>query len=344
MTGGPPTSPSFISVVVTCYNLERYIGEAIGSVLAQVDAGAVELIVVDDCSTDGSAREISAFGGVRLVRTERNCGVMLAMLTGVEAVSGDLVCFLDGDDVWEPGKLAAVRRCFDEDKTVALVTHDLVYIDSDGRPLDRRSLPAARIGVAAPNDRAALVRKGILELDDYVWLGSALCIRRSLSEWERFAAWVRSLPDPRNTYQDWPLAYWVAALVNVRMAYCDAPLFRYRLHGANHSGDSRTIERAARNFTRTRNTIAAMVKIAEMRVLDPRLQRIARQRRDFVQSQVDLYEGRSGTAFCGFALSIVYLAGRRSLAKEAMRFLTIAVLGRERFTRLLARRAAARLD
>lgn len=343
MTAGRPTLPSLISVVVTCYNLERYIGEAIGSVLAQVDAGAVEIIVVDDRSTDGSAQVIAEFDDVRIVRTERNCGVMLAMLAGVEAALGDLVCFLDGDDVWESGKLATVRRCFDENQTVALVTHDLIYIDSDGRPLDRRSLPAARVSVAAPKDRAALVRKGILELDDYVWLGSALCIRRSLSEWDQFVAWTHSLPDPRNTYQDWPLAYWVAALDGVAMAYTSAPLFRYRLHGANHSGDSRTVERAARNFTRTRNTTAAIVDIAEMRGLDPRLRRIAGQRFALTQAQVDLYDGRSAAALGGFARSIAYLAGRRLLAKEAMRFLAIAVLGRERFTRLLARWAAARL-
>ena len=329
-----------ISVVVTCYNLERYIGEAIRSVLAQVGPGPVEIIVVDDCSTDGSAHVIAGFDGVQLVRTERNSGVMLAMLVGVEAASGDLVCFLDGDDVWEHRKLAAVRRCFDEDHAIALVTHDLIYIDSDGRPLDRRSLPAARIGSRALADRAALVRKGILELDDYVWLGSALGIRRSLAEWDRFAAWVLALPDPRNTYQDWPLAYWVAALDSVLMGYADAPLFRYRLHGANHSGDSRTVERAARNFTRSRNTVAAMVDIAEMRCLDQRLRRIARQRLSFIQAQVDLYEGRTGAALHGFARSIAYLEERGLLSKELMRFVAIAMLGRERFTGLVARRAA----
>ena len=242
--------------------------------------------------------------------------------------------------MWEPTKLAAVRRAFDADRAVALVTHDLIYIDSHGVPLDRPSLPAARIGAAEPGERGRLVRKGILELDDYVWLGSALAVHRDLAQWDRFAAWARGLPDPRNTYQDWPLAYWVAAIDKIQLAYIDQPLFRYRLHGANHSGDSRTVERAARNFTRTRNTMAAIAGIAALRDLDVSLRRIARQRLALVQAQVDLYEGRTGAAMRGFVLSLGYLAKHRMVAKEAQRFLAIAVLGPRRFTQLVARRAS----
>lgn len=327
---------SAVSVVVTCFNLERYIGEAIGSVLAQVDSGAVEIIVVDDCSIDDSARVISGFAGVRLVQTERNSGVMLAMLAGVEAAANDRICFLDGDDLWEPGKLAAVQRCFDEGCAVGLVTHDLTFIDGEGLPIERRSLPAARIGAAKPSDRADLVRRGILELDDYVWLGSALCIRRSLAEWDEFAAWARALPDPRNTYQDWPLAFWVAARPGVLLDYVPSPLFRYRLHGANHSGDARTPEKAIRNFRRALNTVLAMADVATRQALPSAIRDTLASRIRFAEYLVAIHEGKRGTAAFGFVKSMRYLWQRKLLGKEAARFMALQLLGPRRFADLVA--------
>jgi glycosyltransferase involved in cell wall biosynthesis len=331
-----PTPPP-ISVVVTCYNLERYIGEAIESVLGQCDGEPFEIIVVDDCSTDRSAEIIRRFDRVTYVRTTGNGGVLLAMLAGMERAEHDIVCLLDGDDIWEPRKLAAARAAFESDPRLALATHDLQFIDADGRVLGRKSRPRQ---VLAPLDRTAAadcVRKGILEVQDYVWLGSAFSFRRSLARWDEFVQFARQLPDPRNCYQDWPLAYWIAALPDVHLGYVAEPLFRYRLHGDNHSADARTVERALRNFTRTYNTCEAMAAIADRRPLSRRLKRLSRQRVAFARAHVDLYAGRRLRALAGFFRTIPLALRDRLLAKEAARFAIGALLGAPALVRLSTR-------
>lgn len=325
-----------ISVVITCYNLEAFIGKAIESVLAQRDPGDVEIIAVDDCSTDRSAEIIQSFDAITYVRTPSNGGVLLAMLEGVARARNDIVCLLDGDDLWERDKLAATRAAFDHDSKLALATHDLRFVDGEGRVLHRRSRPGEILSPLDPGTAADRVRQGILELQDYVWLGSALSFRRSLARWEDFAEFARQLPDPRNCYQDWPLAYWIAALRDVHLSYVAEPLFRYRLHGQNHSGDTRTVQRALRNFTRTRNTREAIALIAERRDLPPQLKNIARQSVAIAAAQVDLYSGRRARAL-GHLAQGVPLAWRDGLlGKEMTRFAIGTLFGAAALIRLTA--------
>ncbi len=326
------------SVIVTCFNLERYIAPAIHSALDQDFAGEVEIIVVDDCSTDRSAEIIQAFEGVHYLRTERNCGVLLATLAGIEAARSDLVVFLDGDDLWEPGKLAAVVERFRQNPRIGFVTHDLWYADPSGERLDRPTRPQAEMGGVATGQVSEKLRSAILELGDYVWLGSAYAVRKSVGEVEAFAEWVRALPDPTNTYQDWPLAYWVASLPDVELDYIAEKLFRYRLHQLNYSGDSSTSDRMLRNLKRTRNTTQAMLEIARMRGLPTRITDIVEQRIRFWDYLIDLYAGRRGRAALGLLRNASQLVRRGLLLKELARYLAIQVIGARRFARLAARR------
>ncbi len=94
-----------VSVVIPAYNVSKYIGSAITSVLNQTRRD-VEIIVVDDCSTDDTARELEKFRDrIRIVRHETNQGAAAARNTGVNLCRGEIVAFLDGDDLWAPGKL-----------------------------------------------------------------------------------------------------------------------------------------------------------------------------------------------------------------------------------------------
>lgn len=320
------------SVVITCYNLERYIAASIRSVLDQEGGEDVEIIVVDDCSTDGSAAAIRAFPGVRYERTPTNSGVLLAMLQGIEAASHDIIFLLDGDDLWEPEKLRLCREAFAQDPALGLLTHDLSFIDGDDAPIARASRPAAVLGPVAPEARSEAVRHGILGLTDYIWLGSALGLRRSVIDGDGFAAWMRARPDPRNIYQDWPLAYWAAAQARVRLGYVDAKLFRYRLHGANHSGDSRSVDKALRNVRRTLNTSEAMHDIAIERGLAPRYRRLAARQVRFYRYLVGLYQDRRLAAAGGFVAALPYLVTQpRLFAKEAARLAMVGAMGMRRF-------------
>jgi len=102
--------PLKISVVVPLYNKAAYVVEALESVMAQTYE-AYEIIVVDDGSTDDSVNKIAAITGVsiRLIK-QANAGVSVARNTGIKAATGDIITFLDADDRYLPGFLAAIAQ------------------------------------------------------------------------------------------------------------------------------------------------------------------------------------------------------------------------------------------
>ena len=95
-----------ISVVIPVFNGERYLAEAVSSVLGQSPARRLEVLVVDDGSTDGSAAVARSFPSpVRLIEAEHG-GLGATRNRGVAAAQGAFLAFLDADDVWMPEKLA----------------------------------------------------------------------------------------------------------------------------------------------------------------------------------------------------------------------------------------------
>ncbi len=100
-----------VSVVIPSYNSARYLAQAVGSVRAQrrpVD----EIIVVDDCSGDDSAR-LAVTLGASCLSTGRNSGPARARNVGVGAARGDVIAFLDADDWWDPGHTEAIIGLLD---------------------------------------------------------------------------------------------------------------------------------------------------------------------------------------------------------------------------------------
>lgn len=108
------TTP-LLSVVIPTWNRARVVCEAIESALSQ-RAGKVEVIVVDDCSTDATvARVKKTFGSrVRVLSHSTRRGVGAARNAGVVLATGEFVAFLDSDDIWLSGKLDAELRVFAE--------------------------------------------------------------------------------------------------------------------------------------------------------------------------------------------------------------------------------------
>jgi Glycosyl transferase family 2 len=119
-----------ISVILTSFNYERYIGEAIASALEQ-DGGQTEVIVVDDGSSDGSRGVIESFGERVTAVFTTNRGQAAAQNTGYELSSGEGVIFLDADDVLLPSAVRSVTEAF-ADGSVAKVHWTLPVIDADG--------------------------------------------------------------------------------------------------------------------------------------------------------------------------------------------------------------------
>jgi len=112
-----------VSVIVPVFNGERFLAEALRSVLDQT-LPPDEIIVVDDGSTDGSAALAAQFAaqfpGVRVLQ-QPNRGVGAALNLGIRHARGDLLAFLDADDRWLPGKLAAQCAVLDAGATVDMV-------------------------------------------------------------------------------------------------------------------------------------------------------------------------------------------------------------------------------
>ena len=98
-------SSPLVSVVIPVYNGAQYLAEAIESVLAQ-DYRPVELIVVDDGSTDASGEIAQSYPQAHCIR-QTNQGVSAARNAGIAAVRGEFIAFLDADDIWTADKLTA---------------------------------------------------------------------------------------------------------------------------------------------------------------------------------------------------------------------------------------------
>ncbi len=101
MPGAPRPS---ISVVIPAFDAERFIAEAVTSSLEQ-DYAPREVIVADDASSDRTAEIAEGIEGVQVVRLPRNSGPAAARNAGVAAAGGELIAFLDADDMMLPGRL-----------------------------------------------------------------------------------------------------------------------------------------------------------------------------------------------------------------------------------------------
>jgi glycosyltransferase involved in cell wall biosynthesis len=114
-----------VSVIIPAYNAERFIAQSVRSATEQSYAD-IEVIVVDDGSRDDTARIASGYPGVHVLR-QANAGVSAARNAGVHASSGELVAFLDADDVWHADKIATqvalLEQYRDSDLTYTRVDH-----------------------------------------------------------------------------------------------------------------------------------------------------------------------------------------------------------------------------
>lgn len=112
-----------VSVVIPNHNYAAYVGDAVRSVHAQRDA-SVEVVVVDNGSTDDSLDVLRQFGDTIRVVVQSNLGQSGARNAGVLAARGEFVAFLDADDSWLPTKLERCLAAFDRDPTIDFVCHD----------------------------------------------------------------------------------------------------------------------------------------------------------------------------------------------------------------------------
>ncbi len=126
------TANALVSVVLPAYNAERYLRQCLDSVFAQTYR-PIEIIAVDDGSTDESPRIIRSYSAVNYMRQD-NRGPSAARNAGICAAKGKYIAFLDADDVWVPEKLAEQVPLLESNRGAGLVFADMRLVERDGDP------------------------------------------------------------------------------------------------------------------------------------------------------------------------------------------------------------------
>jgi glycosyltransferase involved in cell wall biosynthesis len=174
---------------MTVYNEERYVTSAVNSILAQ-DGVDLELIVVDDGSTDGSLAVLTAVQDprIRLV-AQSHAGIVAALNTGVALARGEYIARMDADDIALPGRLARQAAFLRAHSEVGLVGTACTRVDPAGRPLGDYRPPCDDYTL-----RRALVR------DNPFVHGTVMFRREAIeqaggyrrdSRWEDYDLWIR---------------------------------------------------------------------------------------------------------------------------------------------------------
>jgi glycosyltransferase involved in cell wall biosynthesis len=132
-----------ISVIIPCYNSARFLGETIESVLAQGYPN-LEIIAVDDGSTDGSAEIAAQFPSVSCIR-QCNAGVAAARNNGFLHSTGEYVVFLDHDDRLMPGALKSNLQCLLDEPDFAFSFGELQTINAAGAALTETECSTSRV-------------------------------------------------------------------------------------------------------------------------------------------------------------------------------------------------------
>jgi glycosyltransferase involved in cell wall biosynthesis len=207
-----------VSIFVQAYNTAAYVGECLASVLTQESRHAIEVLVIDDASTDGTTDVIAKFSDprLRLIRHERNTGAIATANEGYGLARGEFIARLDSDDRIRPQFVDRMVSALAENPRLGFAYGDVVTIDDVGRVTSTGGV-VRRSGPAVGNELFALL------LDNYIPAPATMVRREALQP---------LLPIPSHyRFLDWYLTTGIAE----RWDSCFMPevLADYRVHGAN---------------------------------------------------------------------------------------------------------------
>jgi glycosyltransferase involved in cell wall biosynthesis len=202
------TSP-LVSVVIATYNSGHYLSQAIESVLQQT-VNDLEVIVIDDGSTDGPRNLVASIDDPRLRYVwQANAGQTVAKNHGARLARGEFVAFCDGDDFWYENKLELQLPLFSKSPSVAVVYSPADTIDEHGHPLGDTLFTPHRGTVT----HALFMR-------NFVPFGTAVVRRRCLEE-------VGGFDESLRMGIDWDL--WLRISVRHQFDYVEQSTYAYRI-------------------------------------------------------------------------------------------------------------------
>lgn len=216
--------PNLVSIVVPTYNCRDFLAECLESLLAQ-SWQHFEVLIVDDCSTDGTRDYILERSAVeprfRPLLQEQNRGPAAARNAGIRAAQGEYVAFLDADDRWAKSKLARQLELMAQAPAVGLCATNGAIIDRHG----------ARLG---PLFEPGKIRNGRIPAEDYLLAGlpivtSSVLLRRAVLDQ------VGGFKEAYRVAEDFELWFRVLRVSEIR--FIDEDLTLYRLHDSNITGN-----------------------------------------------------------------------------------------------------------
>jgi glycosyltransferase involved in cell wall biosynthesis len=209
-----------VTVLVDTYNHERFIGEALVSVVEQdFPASEMEILVVDDGSTDGTPEIVRKFAPRARLLRKANGGQASAFNFGIPEARGEMVAFLDGDDWWARNKLTRVVEAMATDADVGIVGHGIVNVRRDGSHQAEVLREGFRFRANTVEGAKLFRRRG-------AFLGtSRMTIRRDLLKR------IGPVPEPIRVQADEYLFTLASVLAYARIL--EEALTFYRLHGSN---------------------------------------------------------------------------------------------------------------
>lgn len=219
-----------VSVLLVTYNHAPFIERAVESVLAQQTSRSFELIISEDCSTDGTRETVEKAaandGRIRTLLSAQNLGANKPVMRAIHAARGPYICLLDGDDHWlVPDKIDRQAKLLDDHPDVTGCFHNALVVYGDAsEPSERRWTPSTQ--------PPRISFREIWEGNPFPTCGGML--RRSalehLGDW-----YVDSIP---KLFTDWPL--YVVCAERGDLMFIDEPVGAYRVHeGGEFSGLTR---------------------------------------------------------------------------------------------------------
>jgi glycosyltransferase involved in cell wall biosynthesis len=203
-----------VSVVINCLNGEKFVAEALDSVLAQT-FGDYEVVFFDNASTDGTADIARSYGDrIRYFRGSETVPLGKARNAALAEAKGELIAFLDADDIWLPRKLERQVPLFDDPKAGVAFT-DAVYFNEAGK---EKLLYGSRVPPSGDVSRALLT--------SYALCLSTTIVRRSAVE--SLAGWF----DDRFEMAE-EVDVFRRLAFHWRFAYLPEALTRYRVHASS---------------------------------------------------------------------------------------------------------------
>ena len=254
--------PPLVTVITTSFNHAEYVAESLQSVIAQ-DYEAIEYVVIDDGSTDSSAKIIESFRDICSHRFKRfvfeqqpNAGSVATLNRALSLARGEYLFFLASDDVAESNAISRLVALLESDPTASLVAPDNSFIDAAGRPCfwtaDRCTTYERKS--ATYSSFADYLRKTTAPYDfDGAWFGSyealiqgnhvpngTLVRRSAIEKVGRFS--------PAAPLEDYYMLLQLAKFSRLR--FWPEPLLRYRWHDRN------TVKSTAHMLRMTIQTVA----------------------------------------------------------------------------------------